>query len=368
MELSYRYRLYPTVEQADALLGQMRLCRWVWNQARALRERVWRAERRSVGYGELCRHLTAARAEFDWLAGGSCDAQQQAVRELCAAYGRVWAARRNGKRAGRLPGYRSAKRGAWRTVRYTRNGHRLRAGKLSVAGVPGAIEVRLSRPLPSKPKSVTVTCDAAGRWHASFRVEVELEARATTGRVVGIDLGVAAAYALSDGHIEANPRHLGRRERALRRSQRALARKRKGSANRAKQKARVAREHARVADARRDFQHQQTTSLVRSHDVICVETLNVAGMTATACGTLGRPGRNVRQKAGLNRAILDVGWSQTVAMLDYKTKLYGRELRKIDRWYPSSKTCSACGTAKPSCPLLSGPTTVSTAAWSSTGT
>jgi len=133
---------------------------------------------------------------------------------------------------------------------------------------------------------------------------------------------------LGQMHIEANPRHLGRRERALRRSQRALARKRKGSANRAKQKARVAREHARVADARRDFQHQQTTSLVRSHDVICVETLNVAGMTATACGTLGRPGRNVRQKAGLNRAILDVGWSQTVAMLDYKTKLYGRELRR----------------------------------------
>lgn len=353
MELSYRYRLYPTAEQADALLEQMRLCRWVWNQALDVRQRMWGAKRETVGYGMLCRHLTAARAELSWLAAGSCDAQQQAVRELCAAYGRTFAARRTGKRAAQLPGFRSVKRGSWRTVRDTRNGHRIDDDRLRVAGVPGTIDVRLSRQLASEPKSVTVTCDPAGRWHASFRVDVDVDVDVlpVAGRIAGIDLGVACAYATSAGHVEPNPRHLRRRERALRRSQRAFARKERGSANRRKAKTMVAREHVRVADARRDFQHQQTTRLVRDHDLICVETLAVANLTRSAKATVERSGRKISQKAGLNRAILDVGWSQIVMMLDYKTRLYGRELRRTDRWYPSSKTCSACGHARTKLPL-----------------
>jgi len=351
MELGYRYRVYPTVEQADALVEQMSQCRWVWNQARELRERTWRSERRSVGYGELCRHLTAARGDLPWLREGSCDCQQQALRELCAAYGRVFTARRNGHPMG-LPGFRVLKQGGWRTVRYTRNGHRIDPdGLLRVAGVPGGLQVRWSRVLPSVPRSVTVTVDSAGRWHASFRVESKQILLPITGSMVGVDVGVACAWALSDGHREANPQHLRRRQRALARSQRALARKRKGSRNRTKAKLKVARQHAKVRDARRDFQHQRTTRLVRDHDLICVETLNVKGMTSSAKGTKARPGRQVRQKAGLNRAILDVGFSTIIGQLDYKTGLYGRELRKIDRWHPSSKTCSGCGAVRAKLPL-----------------
>ena len=347
MQAGYRYRIYPTDAQADALLGQMSMCRWVFNETVALRRRVWHREGRTAGFGELCRALTAARASSGWLRAGSADCQQQAVRECCAAYTRTFAARRSTGRPVPLPGPRRLKDQGWRTVRYTRNGYRFDAdGGLVVAGVPGGIVVRFSRGLPSLPTSVTVTLDSAGRWHASFSVEVPEQQLPATGRQVGVDLGVSTALTFSDGEKIRNPRHLRARERALARSQRALARKQRGSQNRKKAKVRVARTHARVADCRRDFQHQTTTRLVRGHDLIAIEDLNVKGMSASARGSVSRPGRSVRQKAGLNRQILDVGFATIRAHLAYKTVLYGRQLVVIDRWHPSSKLCSGCGQAR----------------------
>lgn len=344
MQVGYRYRLYPTVEQAAALIEQMGMCRWVWNEAVALRRRAWKVEARPVGFGELCRALTVARAESAWLRAGSADCQQQAVRELCAAYGRAFQVRKSTGRAVPLPGPRRKRDGGWRTVRYTRNGHRFDSdGGLALAGVPGSVEVRWTRGLPSLSAGVTVTLDSAGRWHASFSVGVCEQALPPAGRVIGLDLGVSAALTLSDGQQIMSPRHVRRRERALARSQRALARKQRGSKNRAKARANVARQHARTADARRDFQHQATTALVRAQDVICVEDLNVKGMSASARGTVQQPGRKVRQKAGLNRATLDVGFATISSQLAYKAVLYGRDLRVVHRWYPSSKTCSGCG-------------------------
>ena len=324
MQAGYRYRIYPTETQASALLGQMSVCRWVFNETVALRRRVWHREGRSAGFAELCRALTAARASSGWLRAGSADCQQQAVRECCAAYTRTFAARRSRGRPVPLPGPRKLKDQGWRTVRYTRNGYRLDAdGGLLLAGVPDGIVVRWSRGLPRLPTSVTVTLDSAGRWHASFTVEMPERPLPATGRQVGVDLGVSTALALSDGEKIGNPRYLRARERALTCSRRALARKRRGSRNREKAKVRLARAHARVADCRRDFQHQTTTRLVRGHDLIAVEDLNVKGMSASARGTRQQPGRKVRQKAGLNRQILDVGFAAIRAQLAYKTVLYG---------------------------------------------
>ncbi len=347
VQAGYRYRVYPTDEQAMMLLNQMGICRWVWNEAHALRQRVWHTEGRSVGYAQLCRHLTVARSESEWLRAGSVDCQQQAIRELCAAYGRTFTARMTTGRKVPLPGPRRKRGSGWKTVRYTRNGYRLDPdGGLLLAGVKGGIIVRWSRGLPSHPTGVSVTLDAAGRWHASLCVEVKETPLSPTGRTVGVDLGVKAALALSDGAVIENPRHLRRRERALARSQRTLARACKGSKNRAKAKMKVARCHAQVRDARRDWQHKATTALVRENDVICVEDLNVKGMSATAKGTIEQPGRNVAQKAGLNRAVLDVGFGTIRSQLVYKASLYGRDLRVVDRWLPSSKTCSGCGHAR----------------------
>jgi putative transposase len=132
----------------------------------------------------------------------------------------------------------------------------------------------------------------------------------------------------SDGEKIANPRHLDRRARNLARYQRRLARRRKGSANRAKAAVKVARAHRKVRDARRDFLHRASTRLVRSADMIVIEDLNVSGMV-----------RNRR----LARAISDCGWAEFRRQLEYKCERAGHKLVVIDRWYPSSKTCSACG-------------------------
>jgi putative transposase len=143
-----------------------------------------------------------------------------------------------------------------------------------------------------------------------------------------VDLGLKDFAVLSTGERIPHPRHMDARERRLKRYQRRLARCQKGSANRAKAKLRVARQHARVADGRRDFLHQASTDLVRRFDSIAIEDLNVSGM--------------VRNRS-LARAISCTGWAEFRAMLEYKCERYGRELAVIDRWYPSSKTCSACG-------------------------
>jgi putative transposase len=154
-----------------------------------------------------------------------------------------------------------------------------------------------------------------------------------TGRGVGIDLGLTDFAVLSTGETIAHPRHMDLHQRRLRHYQRVLARKQRGSANRAKARPKLARQHARVRDARRDFLHKTSTDLVRRFDTIVLEDLHVAGMVRSGGA----------RKRGLNRSIAQTGWAQLRTMLTYKAERAGRRLLVLDRWYPSSKTCSACG-------------------------
>jgi putative transposase len=179
------------------------------------------------------------------------------------------------------------------------------------------------------PTTVTVSRDPSGRWYVSFAVDAaDPEQLPATDAAVGVDLGIKDLAVTSGGEKIPNPHRLARRERNLARYERRLARCQRGSANRARARAKVARAHRKVRASRADFLHRTSARLVRDHDVIVLEDLNVAGMV-----------RNHK----LAKAISDCGWGIFRRMIEYKAAKAGRHLIVIDRWYPSSKTCSSCG-------------------------
>ncbi|MGH9379374.1 MAG: RNA-guided endonuclease InsQ/TnpB family protein, partial [Thermoanaerobaculia bacterium] len=212
-------------------------------------------------------------------------------------------------------------------IRFRRGGFSLRpSGKLYLAKI-GEVPVRWSRELPRESSSVSVILDAAGRYFASFVVEVETAPLPKRHEEVGIDLGLATFAVLSNGQIVESPRLLRQAERKLKRAQHALSRKQKGSANRVKARLRVARAHARVSDARRDFAHKLSTQLIRENQAVYVEDLDVKVLARTR----------------LAKSVHDAGWAMFVRMLEEKSARYGRTFGRVGRFYPSSQTCSACG-------------------------
>jgi putative transposase len=261
---------------------------------------------------------------------------QQSLRDLDVAYGNFFASvsgKRKGPKVG-LPVFKS-RRDHRQSARFTSTAFRLRPGGgqgaegvLYLAKI-GEIEVRWSRELPAPPSSVTVAKDAAGRYFASFVVDVPDDSQALPrcDAETGIDLGLTHYAVTSNGEKIANPKWLRRRERKLKKLQRALSRKQKGSANRTKARIRVARQHAKVGDARRDFLHQTSIKIVRENQAVAVEGLSVRGLA----------------RGMLAKSVNDASWGTFLRLLEGKAARYGRSFIAIDRWYPSSQLCPCCG-------------------------
>jgi putative transposase len=301
--------------------------RVAWNRTLAWRRQRYHGEQAKTNFSQANSYLTAMKATEDlaWLNEVSSVPLQQAIRHQQAAFTNFFAGR------ARYPRFKS--RSGRQSAEYTRSGFRYRDGKLWLAKMHAPLRFAWSwpdiDPAMINPTTVTVSRDPCERWYVSFAVDAaDPEQAPGTGAVVGVDLGITSFAVTSDGGKVANPRSLARRERNLARYQRRMARCRKGSANRQKAGAKVARAHRKVRASRRDFLHRASTRLVRDHDVIVIENLNVAGMM---------------RNRSLAKAISDCGWGTFRSMLEYKCARYGRRLIVIDRWFPSSKTCSACG-------------------------
>lgn len=334
---AYRYELQPTKRQLSLIRQHAGTARFVYNWGLQERLRIFKDnEGKDRFVSAIDQHKAWniwKRINAPWWSEVSKCAPQEALRNLDLAFRKFWKGRMRKRRVG-FPKFK--KRGARDSFRLT--------GLLKIVG---ARKVQLPRLGKIRTKESTETFKGrilsatisreAERWYVSFSVEVKRpDPKPVIGPIVGVDVGLSHFATLSDGTQIDSPKPLRANLHRLQRRSRQHSRKQKGSSNRRKSALHVARLHRRIKNQRKDFLHKLSTSLARTKQAIVVEDLNVAGLS-----------KNRR----LSRSIMDAGWSEFRRMLEYKTVWYGSKLVVADRFYPSSKTCSACGAKKDSLTL-----------------
>ncbi|MEB3228906.1 MAG: RNA-guided endonuclease TnpB family protein [Synechocystis sp.] len=325
MEKAYRFRFYPTPEQENLLRRTLGCVRLVYNKALHERTQGWYERQERISYNKTSSMLTAWKKEkeLDFLNEVSCVPLQQGLRHLQKSFTNFFDGR------AKYPNFKKKHQGG--SAEFTKSAFKYRDGAIYLAKCSEPLDIRWSRQIPKgcDPSTVTVRLHPSGRWHISIRFDdPTIKALPVNDNAVGIDLGVTSLIATSNGDKVTNPKQFKKHRRRLRLAQKSLARKEKSSKNREKAQRKVAKIHLKISDSRQDFLHKLTTQLVRENQTIAVETLAV---------------KNMVQNHKLALSISDSGWGEFVRQLDYKCRWYGRNLVKIDRWFPSSKRCSSCG-------------------------
>ncbi len=317
---AYKYRFYPTQTQKHILAQTFGCCRFVYNWGLNTRKMAY-AHGAKLTYNDLSAMLPELKKTHPWLGDVSSVPIQQSLRHLDKAFKNFYAGRAKYPTFKKKQGNQSA---TYASNAFTWDGH-----TLTLAKMDEPLDIHWHRPLPKdcKPSSVTVSKDCANRYFVSILVEEDIKPLAVINKQVGLDLGLTSMVILSTGKTVGNPKFYAKDEKRLAVAQRRHAKKKKGSKNREKARRKVARIHARIHARRRDYQHKLSTRIVHENQVICVESLAVKNMVKNHC---------------LAKSISDVGWGEFVRQLEYKSQWYGRTLIKIDRWYPSSKTCHEC--------------------------
>lgn len=338
VQRAHIYRLEPTPEQEAFLAQTSGACRALYNLA--LEQRMmWRRERGTITLKSQSRELTKLRAEIDWMKAAPIHALQAALKDLDRAFQNFFEGRASYprfKRKGDGDGFRLKDKAYLGFKRLTR--------KLGAVKLPkiGWVKLRGYRPLGGELRNVTIS-RRDGHWYVAIAWQAEVADPAPSQMPeVGIDRGVAIFAALSTGINYTAPSFFMRIETKLANTQRKLARQIKGSANWRKTKARISRLHMKAANARRDFLHHTSLSIAKNHGMVVIEKLRVKNMSRSAKGTVEKPGKNVAAKTGLNRSILDKGWSAFAVMLRYKLADRGGELIEVPPEY-TSQTCAECG-------------------------
>lgn len=336
----YKFRMKPTKSQAHALSRMAGARRWVWNWALARRREHYQEFGKTLAMGVLSSELTAlkSRPETAWLKEADSQALQQVLKDLYRAYDN----RFNPKMQAGFPRFKSKKRDKARF----RIPQRVKVvdGKVVIPKI-GPVRIYWSQPVGEPTKSATFRRSADGKWYVSLTAEFEMPDVALPepdpAKVVGVDLGLIDFATLSDGSPPVPaPKFFGKAQRKLRNAQRTVSRRKPGSKRKTKARIQVARIHRKTANQRNDFLHKLSTELVGKHDGLCIEDLSVKGLARTK----------------LAKSVTDASWGEFRRQLEYKCLWNRKHLAVIDRWFPSSKMCNACG-------ALNGNLTLSDREW-----
>jgi putative transposase len=336
----YKFELIPNGEQARKMGRFGGSCRFVFNKALALQIELRGRGEKHLGYVPLCRLLTAWRAEIPWLAETSCGPLQQALKDLETAYRNFFEGRAS------FPRFR--KKGADEGFRYPdpKQFHLDQANSRIFLPKLGWIRYRNSRNIEGELRNVTVRLNG-GKYFISIQTRREVpQPIHPSMSAVGIDMGIARFATLSDGAVIEPLNSFKKHQARLKRYQRMMSRRKMFGRNWLKAKAKVTRVQIHIANARRDFLHKASTTISKNHATVYVEDLKVKNMSASAAGTIEKPGRNVKAKSGLNRSILDQGWGEFRRQLTYKLEWAGGQLVAVPPQH-TSQTCPECGHVSP---------------------